>query len=210
MNRRLVQSCFRANRFGMAVTLVATLVVMLLAATPTHAAIESRNILKSYFQTGDKPTQSQFGTVIDSMVNILDDRYLLGLRTSSDGGASLLSLGEIVGPPTDFVPAAGLSADWAGQTAYLGLAMTDSSAGPLATTYYGYLEITSGTPGSSDLYPMYVARFFYETTPNTPIAVTGVPEPSTFALAALCGALGLGEVVRRKRRRIDASLMGQS
>jgi hypothetical protein len=204
MNRRIVHSCIRANRVGLAITSVATMVVMMLAATPAHGAIVSRNILKSFFEKGDKPTQSQFGTVIDSMVNILDDRYLLGLRTSSAGGAEALTIGDIVGPPTEFVPAAGLSADWAGQTAYLGLAMTDSSAGPLATNYYGYLEVTSGAPGGSDLYPMYVSRFFYETTPNTPIAVTGVPEPSTFVIAALCGALGLGEVVRRKRRSIDA------
>jgi hypothetical protein len=167
------------------------------------AAVVSREVLKSFFEKGDKPTQQQFGTVIDSMVNLLDDRYLLGLRTSSAGGAELLSIGDIVGPPTVFGPADGLASDWAGQTAYLGLAMTDSSAGPLQRTYYGYLEITAGSPGGSDLYPMYVSTFYYETTPNTPIAVTGVPEPSTLALGAICGALGLCEVVRRKRQRLS-------
>jgi hypothetical protein len=33
-----------------------------------------------YFERGDKPTQAQFGTLIDSMINRSDDRYLLGLR----------------------------------------------------------------------------------------------------------------------------------
>jgi hypothetical protein len=33
-----------------------------------------------YFERGDKPTEAQFGTLIDSMINRSDDRYLLGLR----------------------------------------------------------------------------------------------------------------------------------
>ncbi|HEY2837572.1 MAG TPA: PEP-CTERM sorting domain-containing protein [Pirellulales bacterium] len=197
----LVNYDARAFRSRRLLGFAATLIVAVFAAAPLHAAIESRAILKTFFETGDIPTQDQFGTVIDSMVSQLDDRYLLGLRTSSDGGAARLSLGDIVGPPTDFGPAAGLSGDWAGQTGYLGLAFTDSSASPLPNTYYGYLEVTAGAPGGSDLYPMYVSTFFYETSPNTPIAVTGVPEPSTLALGALCGAIGLCEVARRRRAR---------
>ena len=131
MNRRLVNNFARTTGFHRVLGVAATLVVATFAAAPSQAAIESRNILKTFFETGDIPTQEQFGTLIDSMVNRLDDRNLLGLRTSSDGGAALLSIGDIVGPPTDFGPAAGLSGDWAGQTGYLGLAMTDSSASPL-------------------------------------------------------------------------------
>jgi YD repeat-containing protein len=52
---------------------------------PTQDRV-SRNILKSYFERGDKPTESQFATLIDSMVNRLDDRNLLGLRVSGMGG----------------------------------------------------------------------------------------------------------------------------
>ena len=43
------------------------------AARPARAAIESRSILKAYFQTGDVPTQDQFATLIDSTVNPIDD-----------------------------------------------------------------------------------------------------------------------------------------
>lgn len=42
--------------------------------------IVSDQVLKTFFQTGDKPTASQFGALIDSMVNKLDDVQLLGLR----------------------------------------------------------------------------------------------------------------------------------
>jgi phage tail-like protein len=46
---------------------------------------KSRPQLKSFFETGDIPTQEQFATMIDSMVNRHDDRYLLGLRDSGSG-----------------------------------------------------------------------------------------------------------------------------
>lgn len=39
-----------------------------------------REVLKQYFQTGDKPTQPQFSTMLDSMVNFSDDRDFIGLR----------------------------------------------------------------------------------------------------------------------------------
>ena len=42
--------------------------------------IVSDQVLKTFFQTGDKPTSSQFSALIDSMVNKLDDAQLLGLR----------------------------------------------------------------------------------------------------------------------------------
>lgn len=37
-------------------------------------ALVSRNVLKMYFQTGDKPTQEQFSNTIDSNVNLQDDK----------------------------------------------------------------------------------------------------------------------------------------
>ena len=40
-----------------------------------------RSVLKEYFQTGDKPTAPQFGNMLDSMVNFIDDRDFIGLRT---------------------------------------------------------------------------------------------------------------------------------
>lgn len=40
-----------------------------------------REVLKQYYQSGDMPTQQQFATTLDSMVNFVDDRDFIGLRT---------------------------------------------------------------------------------------------------------------------------------
>lgn len=46
---------------------------------PQYAAGKlSRNILKTFFETGDKPTQAQFGAMLDLMLNLQDDRELGG------------------------------------------------------------------------------------------------------------------------------------
>lgn len=42
-------------------------------------AIKSRNTLKSYFETGDKPTQDEYGDLIDSMVHPDEDVTLFGV-----------------------------------------------------------------------------------------------------------------------------------
>lgn len=44
-------------------------------------AILTRAILKSFFQSGDRPSAPQFSSLIDSMINYPDDRDLLGLQT---------------------------------------------------------------------------------------------------------------------------------
>lgn len=41
----------------------------------------SRSLLKTYFERGDKPTEGQFATLIDSCFNLIDDVMLLGLRS---------------------------------------------------------------------------------------------------------------------------------
>ncbi|HEU4717466.1 MAG TPA: hypothetical protein VFU15_06525 [Bacteroidia bacterium] len=44
-------------------------------------SIAPKSVLESYFLTGEEPTQGQFATLIQSTANLIDDRYLLGLRT---------------------------------------------------------------------------------------------------------------------------------
>ncbi len=43
-------------------------------------AIVQRDTLKSFFEKGDKPTQEQFSTTIDSNLNLQDDRDFIGLK----------------------------------------------------------------------------------------------------------------------------------
>jgi hypothetical protein len=40
----------------------------------------SKSILKAYFERGDKPSQAQFYSLIDSNLNMVDDRKYLGLK----------------------------------------------------------------------------------------------------------------------------------
>lgn len=42
-------------------------------------AIKSRNTLKTYFETGDKPTQDEYGDLIDSMVHPDEDAAMFGV-----------------------------------------------------------------------------------------------------------------------------------
>ncbi len=46
----------------------------------------SRNVLKRYFWRGALPTEGQFYNLVDSLMNLVDDRYLLGLRTYDPAG----------------------------------------------------------------------------------------------------------------------------
>ncbi len=43
-------------------------------------AVLPRNILKTFFQKNDIPTESQFGSLIDSALSLTEDRKLLGLK----------------------------------------------------------------------------------------------------------------------------------
>ena len=56
------------------IALVALISLAVLDSARPARAIETRQILKTYFQTGDVPTQDQFATFIDSTVNFVDDR----------------------------------------------------------------------------------------------------------------------------------------
>ena len=164
-----------------------------ISAAPAQSATVPREILKTYFETGDVPTQEQFTSLIDSMINVIDDRYLIGLRTNSLGQATLLQEGETLGPLLDYSPSTGLASEWAGQSGFLGLAFTENSE-----THYGYLQLRAGQPGGTDLYPMFVTYFAFQDLPNTELLVTSVPEPSTLVLGAVCGLLGLWKLARRR------------
>jgi hypothetical protein len=166
--------------------------------SPAIAAIESRNVLKSYFETGDVPTEQQFSNLIDSFISRIDDGLTYnGATPDAVAQGSLLGEGaEVGGPGTVFTPVAGLGEEWVGQSGFLGLSLTLNSQ-----THYGYLQISS-PPG--DQYPMFVEHVAYETQPNTPIVAAQIPEPSTLAVAAL----GLIAMCRRRGKRERSSFSG--
>ena len=49
----------------------------------------TRSVLKEKFQTGDIPDQQDFADLIDSTLNLPEDRFLLGLRSAGGGGGAL-------------------------------------------------------------------------------------------------------------------------
>ena len=57
-----------------------TIIVIIVLVGVGVYAIVSRSVLKSFFETGDKPTEQQFSDTIDSSVNRIDDRNIIGLK----------------------------------------------------------------------------------------------------------------------------------
>lgn len=161
--------------------------VLAIAAQPSVAAKVTRTVLKSYFETGDKPTQAQFGDMIDSALNLVDDG-LVGYSVSDSGGrAPRFDLGATVGPGLSFAPLSsvqGFSDDWLGQSGFLPLAFTQDSQ-----LHYAYLQISSPVPGSPNAYSMNVEYLVYQDLADTALVTQTVPEPTTLtlALAALVG-----------------------
>ena len=171
--------------------------LMLLASfsimSPVIAATESRDVLKTYFETGDIPTEEEFSNLIDSYIHRLDDGLtFIGATPDAVAQGSLLGVGIEVGPGSFFAPIAGLGEEWVGQSGFLGLSLELNSL-----THYGYLQISS-PPG--DQYPMFVEYVVFETEPNTPIIAihTPVPEPTTLALLGL----GLASLSFARHRKV--------
>lgn len=54
-------------------------------------AAETRTQLKTYFETGDYPTQTQFSNLIDSFFNLTDDSYITKIGTANGSTTGLLS-----------------------------------------------------------------------------------------------------------------------
>lgn len=182
---RLVGSLLAVALFGMA------------AAQPSVAAKVPRTVLKSYFETGDKPTQAQFADLIDSALNLVDDGLVSYSLSDSGGRAPRFDAGAVIGPGLAFAPLSsvqGFSDDWLGQSGFLPLAFLQDSQ-----LHYGFLQISSPVPGSPNAYSMSVEYLAYEDLADTALVTQTVPEPSTLALAA-SALVGLFVWRRRAKR----------
>ncbi|MDP6044372.1 MAG: PEP-CTERM sorting domain-containing protein [Phycisphaerae bacterium] len=177
-----------SNRVTVAMVL-AGLCVILGPARVTPAPIVNKTILKAYFQTGNTPTEGQFGNLIDSLINDLGDTSLTGVWTDASGGADLLGVGETVGPAGTYGSAAGLSDQWLRSSGFLAMSFLLDDE-----THYGYLQIEASEDPTSP-YPMLVEYLSYENQPDLSIDTVEVPEPTAMALLAV-GGLAL---IRRRR-----------
>jgi hypothetical protein len=208
---------------GLAGVIVAFSIVVALTGSPARGAVVTREILKTYFEKGDVPTQSQFGTLIDSMVNYTEDRYLLGLRVYDPAKQYLagdtvaikrFGIGDTTpaGPlgidyADPHVNPVQLEPDFAGQFGFAAVKLGDSAG----HVFYGYLQIQMDAAGGggaggatgpiTSLNPpgpaINVQYIVFNDTPNTPVNMVAVPEPASAALLA-CFAAGL---LRRQRMR---------
>ena len=196
--------------------LLGILSLLSLFCRPSEAAIETRSILKTFFETGDIPTEQQFSNLIDSQLTLFADpgpsREEHSLRTSRIGirssgvnqKAVRFSAGDVIGPPTPEQGTAlsvgvGASSDWVGESGFLGLEFELESAGVL-TTHYGFVQMRVDDALSATPFAIHIEAFAYDTTPDTPITAFVIPEPATMTLVVVGAAsirLGRRERVTR-------------
>ena len=197
-----------------ALATVGAILAITLALAPRRAAaaIESRLILETYFETGDIPTGDDFKDLIDSYVHQVDDGVttytLTGIGRTVGGGPNGqgLRVGGNVGinetlPYADIhvgYTAADLpemEPQWAGNFGYLPLRYSNDATGQ---THFGYLQGRMESAGTPTLGPGFQAQYLaWETTPGATIVTSVLPEPAGAAvLVALVGVLE----VRRKAR----------
>lgn len=187
---------FRSIGFAVVVVAVALTAV----STVSRAAEQTRDTLKTYFETGDVPTQQQFANMIDSYISLSEDRDLLGLRNAPGGLAELLSAGELIDSSSVFGPAVGLGSDWIGQSGFVGLTFQEN-----AQVHFGYVHIITDVDGLGTLYPIGIDRFGFDDVPGAGITIAAIPEPSTCALllggTSLLGLARRGRAPAHERRR---------
>jgi hypothetical protein len=188
---------------------IAAATVILFGSPSAHAAIEPRSILKTYFETGDVPTQDQFSNLIDSYIHLTDDGLTLtGIGATPDGSAAgqAIRVGGNAGineslpdtfggtwksPTSTALPR--LYARFGGTSGFLPLKYEG-----LDGAHYGFLQIDMGTdPGVSPGAPIFVTQWVWESSANTALTTFAVPEPTTLALLLV----GLTPALRRRRRR---------
>lgn len=182
-----------------AVLLGALLAAILLPSRHAMGAVEPRSILKTFFETGDVPTQDQFANLIDSYIHQTDDGLTLAGIGNEAGTGNAARLGTNVGI-NEVLPFATLGASrpamaplWTGQSGFLPLKYLDSALAP----HYGFLQIHMD---ASSLLPpaIHVDYWVWESSANTTLTTFAVPEPGI----AMLVTLGAVAAMRRTRREI--------
>ncbi len=165
------------------------------------AAIQTRETLKTFFETGDVPTQDQFQNLIDSFLNYNDDGlFITGVVQNSSTGAAgrkyeddvidSTSVFAAIGGPGAVVPP--MAPEFSGQSGFLGLRFSDASA----HTYFGYFQLTMDDILLIDPAGIHVDYFVFNDAVGEAISVNAVPVPAAAWL--LGSALGMLGVMRRK------------
>jgi hypothetical protein len=203
------------SRFALVAILVAAAVTM--TSSAAYSAVVPRTILKSYFETGDVPTQDQFSNLIDSYIHQTDDGLtLVGIGMVPDStarGFAIRANGNVgineVLPDTfagdwggPYSTPSGLSLpkmcdEFCGETGYLPLKYSNSTGTDM---HYGFLRITmENDPGTSPGPAIFVHGWAWESSANTAITTFAVPEPTAAVLLVAATSV----LARRRGRRRD-------
>ena len=169
-----------------------------------QAAVVPRAILKSYFETGDVPTQDQFSNLIDSYIHQTDDGLtLVGVGGVEDGSARGIAArtGEYVGinetlPDTSFGSAVYIPPQvsappemctmFCGQSGFLPLKYMNAAG---TEAHYGFLQVEMGPEPTS---PIFVTQWVWESSANTTLTTFAVPEPAIAAMLLFALPVALG------------------
>ncbi len=183
-------------------TLAAMVVLAVFAPLAEAKPKVSRSVLKTYFEAGDRPTQQQFATLIDSTINIVEDRHLLGLKTYESATTFNVqrfgineplpdtTLGYALPTPSSLLQ---MAPDFAGHFGFAALLYGDTTG----NRYFGFMQLQmESLPAAEDTTSpgIFVSYVVLETTPNLSFNTFVVPEP------ALTGAISLAGVFARRRR----------
>ena len=178
---------------------IAMIAVVLLVpiSRPASAAVEPRVILKTFFETGDVPTQDQFKDLIDSFINYNDDGLTItGIAQNSSTGAGGRKFeDDSIDVTLDFASNGGpggvipsMAPEFGGHSGFLGLRLSDS----LSNTYYGYFQLSMDDPLLTDPAGIHVDYFVFNDTPGESLSVTSVPIPAgAWLFGSAFGLLGM-------------------
>jgi hypothetical protein len=189
------------------------LVAIFLGASLVNSAtadVVSDQVLKTFFETGDKPANAQITTLIDSELSIsllrgdTNDAHTVRIV---DGRIALDATGEIraftegeriddrflfsgIGESVEISPLADP------MQRYMGMQFDDVRG----DSYFGFLQLQVEPGTSPDPYAIHLHHFVYETNPATGITTFSqpIPEPTTASLFAAVVAL-LAAIFRRNR-----------
>jgi hypothetical protein len=174
--------------------IITTMLLTLLFVPCARAAIVPRAILKTYFETGDIPSEQDFKDVIDSSLNLVDDglvSYRIGANSS---GGIRLETGATIDGSISFSPTSPLpplAPNWLGQFGFLPLELQDTAG----LSHYAFIQMQMasgplppppGAPGPA----ISVQYLVFETDANVPLTTfVSAPEP-TSVVVFCCIAIG--------------------
>lgn len=169
--------------------------MFLMHANFAFSAVENRDLLKTYFETGDVPTETQFTNLIESVLNVAVDygvaidqhmiSFTDGVGNSIASSAPFRNAGVDVKALEEFKHEAkvlGRLGNHPNVVHFIGVQFQMETAGVVGD-HFGFLTLSVAGPASSTPYAVYLHGFSYESSPGASILTSAqVPIPSALWL----------------------------